>query len=73
MAFPQHLLAYLLTFLGFFIFQEIVLIARQAVASTYVHQVLTTAQASLIQNDYLPKGWDEIGEIPAGPLESLKI
>ena len=62
-----------LTFLGFFIFQEIVLKARQAVASTYVHQILTTAQASIIQNDYLPEGWEEIGELPAGPLESCEI
>ena len=61
-----------LTFLSYFIFQEIVLIARQAVASTYVHQILTTAKASIIQNDYLPEGWEEIGEIPAGPLESCE-
>ena len=60
------------TFLGQFVYQDIVLKARQAVAATYVDQVLTIAHASIIQNDYLPEGWEEIGDIPSGPLDSCE-
>ena len=62
-----------LIFLGKFVYQDIVCKARQAVAATYVDQVLTKALASIIQNDYLPGGWEEIGDIPSGPLESCEI
>ena len=62
-----------LAFLGQFVYQDLVRKARQAAAVTYVDQVLTTAQASIIQNDYLPEGWEEIGELPSGPLESCEI